>query len=135
MQRALTFALESGMVGETYNVGGRNERINLHVVQSICDLLDEIGPSATGSRRNLIYLFANRPGHDRPYAIDAPKIDRELGWRAEENSRPASPRPCGGSAIIANCGRPSSVADTGKYASAWAEQDVFRRRGRLALAL
>lgn len=83
--RALTLTLERGVVGETYNVGGRNERTNLHVVESICDLLDEISPSATGSRRSLISFVADRPGHDRRYAIDASKIERELGWRAEEN--------------------------------------------------
>jgi dTDP-glucose 4,6-dehydratase len=83
--KALTLVLERGVVGETYNVGGRNERTNLHVVEKICDLLDEVAPSTTGSRRSLISFVADRPGHDRRYAIDASKIERELGWRAEEN--------------------------------------------------
>jgi dTDP-glucose 4,6-dehydratase len=83
--RALTLVLERGVVGETYNVGGRNERTNLHVVEKICDILDEVAPDTTGSRRSLISFVADRPGHDRRYAIDASKIERELGWRAEEN--------------------------------------------------
>jgi dTDP-glucose 4,6-dehydratase len=66
-------------------VGGRNERTNLHVVESICDLLDEISPSPAGSRRSLISFVKDRPGHDRRYAIDASKLERELGWRAEQN--------------------------------------------------
>jgi dTDP-glucose 4,6-dehydratase len=83
--KALTLVLERGQVGETYNVGGRNERTNLHVVESICALLDERSPSPNGSRRNLMTFVADRPGHDRRYAIDASKLERDLGWRAEEN--------------------------------------------------
>ena len=83
--KALTLVLEHGVVGETYNVGGRNERTNLHVVESICDLIDEISPSPSGPRRNLITFVDDRPGHDRRYAIDASKLERDLGWRAEEN--------------------------------------------------
>jgi dTDP-glucose 4,6-dehydratase len=83
--KALALVLERGEVGETYNVGGRNERTNLHVVESICDLLDERSPSPNGPRRNLMTFVADRPGHDRRYAIDASKIERDLGWRAEEN--------------------------------------------------
>ena len=83
--KALTLVLAQGKVGETYNVGGRNERTNLYVVETICDLLDELAPRADGSHRRLITFVADRPGHDRRYAIDASKLERELGWRAEEN--------------------------------------------------
>jgi dTDP-glucose 4,6-dehydratase len=83
--RALTSVLEHGQIGQTYNVGGRNERSNLHVVETICDLLDAIAPDAEGPHRRLIRFVADRPGHDRRYAIDAGKLERELGWRAEEN--------------------------------------------------
>jgi len=83
--KALTLVLERGTVGETYNIGGRNERTNLSVVESICDLLDEISPSPNGIHRKLITFVTDRPGHDRRYAIDASKLERELGWRAEEN--------------------------------------------------
>ena len=81
---ALALALERGIVGETYNIGGRNERTNLHVVECICDLLDQIDPRHDGPRRRLISLVEDRPGHDRRYAIDASKIENELGWRAAE---------------------------------------------------
>jgi dTDP-glucose 4,6-dehydratase len=83
--KALTLVLERGIVGETYNVGGRNERTNLHVVETICDLLDELSPRAAGARRSLITFVADRPGHDKRYAIDASKLERDLGWNAEEN--------------------------------------------------
>jgi dTDP-glucose 4,6-dehydratase len=82
--KALTLVLEGGMVGETYNVGGRNERTNLQVVRTICDLLDQLSPSTAGGHSRLITFVADRPGHDKRYAIDASKLERELGWRAEE---------------------------------------------------
>ncbi len=79
--RALLLVLEKGVVGEKYNVGGGNERTNLAVVEGICDLLDERLPANT-PRRSLIEFVADRPGHDRRYAIDASKLGRELSWRA-----------------------------------------------------
>lgn len=81
---ALTLVLKRGDIGETYNVGGRNERTNLAVVECICELLDDILPSAAGLRRQLISFVRDRPGHDRRYAIDASKLERALGWRARE---------------------------------------------------
>ena len=83
--KALELIVKTGRVGETYNVGGRNERRNLQVVETICDLVDEMAPDAgIGPRRGLITFVPDRPGHDRRYAIDADKLESELGWRAEE---------------------------------------------------
>ncbi|AVT74176.1 dTDP-glucose 4,6-dehydratase [Rhodopseudomonas palustris] len=80
---ALLLAAERGEIGESYNIGGRNERTNLEVVQAICRLLDELAPDAAiGSRTKLISFVTDRPGHDARYAIDASKVERELGWRA-----------------------------------------------------
>ena len=81
--RALALIVEQGVVGRTYNVGGRNERSNLSVVERVCDLLDELAPAAQ-SRHDLISFVADRPGHDRRYAVDATRLESELGWRAEE---------------------------------------------------
>ncbi len=77
---AIRTVLEHGRIGEVYNIGGESERSNLHVVSTICDLLDELRPDAS-PRRSLITYVADRPGHDRRYAINAAKIQRELGWR------------------------------------------------------
>ncbi len=82
--RALWTILTTGRLGEKYNVGGRNERTNLAVVETICDVLDELRPAAT-PRRDLITFVADRPGHDHRYAIDASKLETELGWRAQED--------------------------------------------------
>jgi len=83
--RALELVAKRGDPGQSYNVGGRSERSNLSVVQSICDTLDQMRPRSGGGRyRELITFVADRPGHDRRYAIDAAKIERELGWRALE---------------------------------------------------
>jgi len=78
---ALELVMIRGRIGESYNVGGRAERSNLQVVEAICDLVDRREPLAKGSRRDLIKFVTDRPGHDRRYAIDASKIERELGWR------------------------------------------------------
>jgi dTDP-glucose 4,6-dehydratase len=82
--RALTLVVEHGAAGETYNIGGRQEHTNIAVVRQICRLLDELAPSRDGSREDLITFVSDRPGHDRRYAIDSSKIERELGWRAAE---------------------------------------------------
>jgi dTDP-glucose 4,6-dehydratase len=94
--------LEGGRPGETYNIGGWNEQANLHVVQTLCDILDELKPVSgkweVGSRkcatptyhsplptyRSLITFVKDRPGHDLRYAIDASKLERELGWKPQE---------------------------------------------------
>jgi dTDP-glucose 4,6-dehydratase len=84
--QALAEILLKGRIGESYNVGGRNERSNLAVVEAVADLVDSVCP-ATGNRRrrDLITFVADRPGHDLRYAIDASKIERELGWKAQHD--------------------------------------------------
>jgi len=77
---ALWTVLQRGALGETYNIGGHNEWANLHIVQLICDTIDEFAPHLGGDSRRLITYVKDRPGHDRRYAIDAGKIQRELGW-------------------------------------------------------
>ncbi|MDH4742984.1 dTDP-glucose 4,6-dehydratase [Sphingomonas sp. CBMAI 2297] len=84
--RALELVVTRGAVGESYNVGGREERTNLQVVEAICDALDARVPLADGSsRRRLITFVSDRPGHDRRYAIDPSKIETDLGWSAQES--------------------------------------------------
>ena len=83
--RALVLVATAGAVGRSYNIGGRNERTNLAVVEAICDILDRLAPlPGVGSRRSLIRFVTDRPGHDMRYAIDATRIETELGWKAEE---------------------------------------------------
>lgn len=82
---AIRTVLALGQIGETYNVGGWNERTNLEVVQTLCDILDRLRPRKHGSYREQITYVADRPGHDRRYAIDARKIERELGWKPAES--------------------------------------------------
>jgi dTDP-glucose 4,6-dehydratase len=77
---ALWTVLTRGQTGETYNIGGHNEWANLRIVELICDILDELAPQLGGDSRRLITFVKDRPGHDRRYAIDAGKIQRELGW-------------------------------------------------------
>ena len=81
---AIREVLARGRLGETYNVGGWNEKPNLEIVHTVCALLDELRPDPAGPHARLITYVADRPGHDRRYAIDARKIERELGWRPAE---------------------------------------------------
>ena len=79
--------MTEGEIGETYNIGGHNEKTNLEVVETICDLLEELTqekPESVKNYRDLITFVKDRPGHDARYAIDASKIERELGWVPEE---------------------------------------------------
>ncbi len=81
---AIRAVLAGGRLGETYNVGGWNEKANVEIVHTVCALLDELRPSAAGPYTRLITHVTDRPGHDRRYAIDARKIEAELGWRPAE---------------------------------------------------
>ena len=82
--RALVMILEKGRAGEKYNIGGRNERTNLEVVERICDLMDTMAPKDR-SHRDLITFVTDRPGHDHRYAIDATKTETEIGWKAQDD--------------------------------------------------
>ncbi len=84
--KGIDLAFEKGKAGETYNIGGRNERHNLHIVNKICEMLDQRKPLSEGkSYKSFITFVKDRAGHDRRYAIDASKIETELGWKADEN--------------------------------------------------
>ena len=87
--RALCLVVKSKRVGETFNIGGHNEKRNLDVVRTICELLDELAPQHRADNitqyADLITFVKDRPGHDARYAIDAGRIQRELGWAPEEN--------------------------------------------------
>ncbi|WP_109098906.1 dTDP-glucose 4,6-dehydratase [Aquimarina sp. AU58] len=84
--KGIDLVLRTGKVGETYNIGGKNERENIYIATTICEILDTIIPrSTTKSYKDLITYVTDRPGHDFRYAIDASKIENELGWNAEEN--------------------------------------------------
>lgn len=82
--RGIDTAFHSGLPGENYNIGGRNERNNIEIATIICDHLDHKKPRRSGKYRDLITFVSDRPGHDKRYAIDASKIENELGWKATE---------------------------------------------------
>lgn len=81
---AIRCVLEKGKLGETYNVGGHNERNNITIVKTICTILDEVQPHPDGSYADLITFVKDRPGHDRRYAIDSTKLQTQLGWKPQE---------------------------------------------------
>jgi dTDP-glucose 4,6-dehydratase len=81
---AIATVLARGRVGQTYNIGGWNEKRNIEIVETVCDLVDEIAAPLAAPRRTLITFVKDRPGHDRRYAMDATKIERELAWRPQE---------------------------------------------------
>jgi len=81
---AIARVLRQGSIGQTYNIGGGNEKPNIEIVHTICDLVDEMAPRLKSPRRDLIHFVKDRPGHDRRYAMNASKIERELGWKPKE---------------------------------------------------
>ena len=83
--KAIDLVYRKGRAGETYNIGGRNERNNLQIVDAICAILDKEVPRKEGRYRDLVTFVKDRAGHDRRYAIDATKLESELGWKADEN--------------------------------------------------
>lgn len=83
--KGIELAFKTGKSGETYNIGGRNERNNLQIVDTVCTILNDLKPKATGKYQDQITFVKDRPGHDLRYAIDATKIETELGWKADEN--------------------------------------------------
>lgn len=82
--KAIDLVFHHGGIGETYNIGGNNEKTNIYIATRICEILDELVPHSEGSYKKLITYVRDRPGHDRRYAIDSTKIKKELGWKAEE---------------------------------------------------
>lgn len=83
--KGIELAFKKGKAGETYNIGGRNERNNLYIVDTVCSILNELQPKSEGKYQDQITFVKDRPGHDLRYAIDATKIENELGWKADEN--------------------------------------------------
>ncbi len=109
---AICQVLAKGRTGETYNVGGKNEVRNIDVVTTICRKLDALRPRASGTYEDLITFVADRPGHDRRYAIDPGKIEREIGWRPAKPSTAASTRRCAGTSTTSSG---STACRTGAY--------------------
>ena len=83
--KGIELAFKTGKTGETYNIGGRNDRNNLYIVDTVCSILNELQPKSNGKYQDQITFVKDRPGHDLRYAIDATKIETELGWQADEN--------------------------------------------------
>lgn len=83
--KGIDLAYHNGNVGEVYNIGGRNERNNNYIADKVCEILDQLRPKSAGSYKDQIRYVEDRAGHDRRYAIDASKIESELGWQADEN--------------------------------------------------
>ena len=125
--RALQTVLERGRVGETYNVGGGNQRSNLEVVRMVCGLLDELAPkSKFKPHLQLLKYVTDRPGHDRRYAIDARKLENELGWRAQESFETGLRKTV--EWYLANAAWVESVT-SGAYQH-WMEQNYSERKTR-----
>ena len=124
---AIRRVLEAGRLGETYNVGGWNEMANLDVVHTLCDMLDQQKPKADGSSyRAQITYVKDRPGHDRRYAIDARKLERELGWKPAETFQTGIAK-----TVQWYLDKQSWVTDvqSGSYAN-WVETNYFNREGQ-----
>jgi dTDP-glucose 4,6-dehydratase len=123
---AIRRVLEAGRLGETYNVGGWNEMANLDVVHTLCDMLDQLKPKAEGSYRDQITYVKDRPGHDRRYAIDARKLERELGWKPAETFQTGIAK-----TVQWYLDNQAWVADvqSGSYAK-WVETNYFNREGQ-----
>src|SRR5664280_902460 len=83
--KGIDLVYHSGNVGEVYNIGGRNERNNNYIADKVCEILDELRPKAQGSYKDQLNFVEDRAGHDKRYAIDATKIETELGWQADES--------------------------------------------------
>jgi len=122
---AIRRVLAAGRPGEVYNIGGWNEKANLDVVYVLCDILDVLSPKKEGSYRNQITYVADRPGHDRRYAIDARKIERELGWKPAETFETGIRK-----TVQWYLENQSWVADiqSGDYLK-WVDQNYNQRRG------
>jgi dTDP-glucose 4,6-dehydratase len=123
---AIRRVLEAGRPGEVYNVGGWNELTNIEVVQTLCDILDRLAPKAGGSYRDQLVFVPDRPGHDRRYAIDAGKIERELGWKPSETFETGILK-----TVQWYLGHQDWVADvqSGAYLS-WVEKNYGKREGQ-----